>query len=131
MTKLQQQDKKREKKMAQLQVYELLNTIFLENLNDIQQLILTPSDIIQSNRKKFIESLYKTCHKNLKRCHKVRIYANKNLARISTIYSQSVGVLDDKFRCRSNKYKSVCDLEKIYTTCPMSNLPLLPHESFP
>jgi len=129
MTKLQQQDKKREKKMAQLQVYELLNTIFLENLNDIQQLILTPSDIIQSNRKKFIESLYKTCQKNLERCHKVRIYANKNLARISTIYSQSVGIIDNKFRTTSRKYKSVCDLEKIYITCPMSNLPLLP--SFP
>ena len=54
------------------------------------------------------------CDKNLKRCHKVRIYANKNLARISTIYSQSVGVIDDKFRSRSNKYKSVCDLEENY-----------------
>ena len=104
MTKLQQQDKKREKKMAQLQVYELLNTVFLENLNDIQQLILTPRDIIQSNRKKFIESLYKTCQKNLERCHKVRIYANKNLARISTIYSQSVGMIDQNFRTLSRKY---------------------------
>ena len=37
--KLQQQDKKREKGMSQLQVYELLTTVFLENLNDIQQLL--------------------------------------------------------------------------------------------
>ena len=95
------------------------------------QLILTPTDIIRSDHPKFIDSLYKTCNKNLKRCHKVRIYANKNLARISTIYSQSVGVIDDKFRSRSNKYKSVCDLEENYTTCPMSNIPFVPHESLP
>ena len=118
MTKLQQQDKKREKKMAQLQVYELLNTVFLENLNDIQQLILTPKDIIASNRQKFIESLYKTCQKNLERCHKVRIYANKNLARISTIYSQSVGMIDQNFRTLSRKYKDICDMEGVFTAVP-------------
>jgi len=118
MTKLQQQDKKREKKMAQLQIYELLNTVFLENLNDIQQLILTPTDIIASNHQKFIESLYKTCQKNLERCHKVRIYANKNLARISTIYSQSVGMIDQHFRTLSRKYKNISDIEEVFTIVP-------------
>ena len=111
-------DKKREKKMAQLQVYELLNTVFLENLNDIQQLILTPNDIIASNHPKFIESLYKTCQKNLERCHKVRIYANKNLARISTIYSQSVGMIDQHFRTLSRKYKNISDIEEVFTVVP-------------
>jgi hypothetical protein len=95
MQKIQQRDKMREKKLAQLQVYELLNTIFLENLNDIQQLLLaeahTKADII------------KTCRTNLERCHKVRIYSNKQLAKISRIYNQRVGMIDSRFRSQSQR----------------------------
>ena len=89
MQKIQQRDKMREKKLAQLQVYELLNTIFLENLNDIQQLLLTEGeeeDEVTAAAKK--TNLVKTCMKNLERCHKVRIYSNKQLAKISP-YIQS------------------------------------------
>ena len=72
----------REKKLAQLQVYELLNTIFLENLNDIQQLLLTEGeeeDEVTAAAKK--TNLVKTCIKNLDRCHKVRIYSNKTIGK--------------------------------------------------
>ena len=120
MQKLQQQDKKREKKMAQLQVYELLNTIFLENLNDIQQLLLTPLDIQTSNREQFKKRTVETCVKNLLRCHKVRIYANQQLARISSIYSQTVGMIDRNFRTVNKKCKShfVDDLDSTFVEIP-------------
>ncbi len=97
MQKIQQRDKMREKKMAQLQVYELLNTVFLENLNDIQQTMLTV-DLLTSK-----EHLTNICLKNLERCHKVRVYANKQMANISRIYSQSVGLLDMNFHSRNIK----------------------------
>ena len=91
--KLQQNDKKIEKKLAQLQVYELVNTVFMENLNDIQQLLLT--NISDEEMKK---QVMETCMKNLKRCHKLRIYANKQMFRISQIYNQSVGMINHHFR---------------------------------
>ena len=31
-------------------------------------------------------NIIKTCMKNLERCHKVRIYSNKQLAKISRVY---------------------------------------------
>jgi len=110
LQKIQKKDKMREKKMAQLQIYELLNTVFLENLNDIQQLILgTPSrDIV-----------LETCLKNLKRCHQVRVYANQQLAKISGIYSQTVGMLNHQFRKRNNKYKIGEDIENEFTQMPV------------
>ena len=49
-------------------------------------------------------NLIKTCMKNLERWNKVRIYSNKQLAKISRVYSQTVGMIDDRFRSQSNKY---------------------------
>ena len=118
MQKLQQQDKKREKKMAVLQVYELLNTVFLENLNDIQQLLLTPKDIQLSNMEKFKQSVIDTGTRNLERCHNVRIYANKQLAKISIIYSQTVGMLNHHFQTINQKYKNVEDLNETFSSVP-------------
>ena len=118
MQKLQQQDKKREKKMAQLQVYELLNTIFLENLNDIQQLLLTPADIQSSNKEQFRERTINVCLKNLLRCHKVRIYANQQLARISSIYSQTVGMIDMNFRTVNQNIRLVGNLNSSFVEIP-------------
>ena len=102
MQKIQQRDKMREKKLAQLQVYELLNTIFMENLNDIQQLLLTEDHNMVAKKR----NLIKTCIKNLERCHKVRIYANKQLAKISRVYNQTVGMIDDRFRSKNYKNKN-------------------------
>ena len=93
--KLQQNDKKKEKKLAQLQVYELVHTIFMENLNDIQQILFSNVDNNETKKKKLIESV----KKNLLRCHKLRIYANKQLFKISKIYNQSVGMIDHNFHC--------------------------------
>ena len=96
--KLQQNDKKKEKKLAQLQVYELVNTIFMENLNDIQQILFSNVDN-KTKKKNLIES----AKKNLLRCHKLRIYANKQLFKISKIYNQSVGMIDYHFHCTRMK----------------------------
>ncbi len=113
MQKIQQRDKMREKKMAQLQVYELLNTVFLENLNDIQQTMLTV-DLLTSK-----EHLTNICLKNLERCHKVRVYANKQMANISRIYSQSVGLLDMNFHSRNKKCRGVVDeVKEEFLTIP-------------
>ena len=109
MQKLQQKDKMREKKLAQLQVCELLNTVFLENLNDIQQLML-------ANCTKDV--LIETCLKNLDTCHKVRIYGNEQLAKISRIYNQSVGMVDSEFITQNRKYKKGSEVEDCFTKIP-------------
>lgn len=114
MQKIQQRDKMREKKLAQLQVYELLNTIFLENLNDIQQLLLTEEEDAAAKKR----NLIKTCIKNLERCHKVRIYANKQLAKISRVYNQTVGMIDDRFRSKNYKNKNENSINECFITMP-------------
>ena len=117
MQKVQRQDKMREKKLAQLQVYELLNTIFLENLNDIQQLLLTEvaDEDEQATRK---ATLVKTCMKNLERCHKVRIYSNKQLAKISRVYNQTVGMIDDRFQSKNYKNHNEDSIQARFITLP-------------
>lgn len=105
--KIQQQDKMREKRLAQLQVYELLNTVFLENLNDIEQLMLTDCKR---------ELITETCLKNLDTCHKVRVYANEQMARISCIYSQNVAMIDYEFKTSKHKYKKGYNIHDCFTT---------------
>jgi hypothetical protein len=114
----------REKKLAQLQVYELLNTIFLENLNDIQQLLLTEGveeDEAAAAAKK--RNLIKTCMKNLERCHKVRVYSNKQLAKISRVYSQTVGMIDGRFRSQTYKNKNEDSIRECFITIPFIENP--------
>lgn len=109
--KLQQNDKKKEKKMAQLQVYELINSVFMENLNDIQQMVL---EIIANNRIGQLEdfnAIVQTCKTNIIRCHKLRIYANKQMVKISKIYSQNVGMINHRFRTLSMKIGSLTEDE--------------------
>jgi len=123
MQKIQQRDKMREKKLAQLQVYELLNTIFLENLNDIQQLLLTvPAQLRDARRGEDVRAwksnLVKTCMKNLERCHKVRVYSNKQLAKISRVYNQTVGMIDDRFRSKNYKNKNENSINECFITMP-------------
>ena len=178
MQQIQQRDKKREKNMVQLQVYELLNTVFLENLNDIRQQLFLSTALENETRRQAIialreiakaklsdykkkesalesnfsiftyrtfatyleeynaacaactaaeeetaaaeaakkRNLIKTCMKNLERCHKVRIYSNKQLAKISRVYSQTVGMIDDRFRSQSNKYKNDNSIQDEFIT---------------
>ena len=109
--KLQQNDKKKEKKMAQLHVYELINSVFMENLNDIQQMVL---EIIANNRIGQLEdfnAIVQTCKTNIIRCHKLRIYANKQMVKISKIYSQNVGMINHRFRTLSMKIGSLTEDE--------------------
>jgi len=122
MQKIQRQDKMREKKLAQLQVYELLNTVFIENLNDIKQVLTAHGDYQHTHWVAEIgahPNLIETCKRNLERCHKVRIYSNKQLARISRVYSQTVGMINGQFRSQSYKNKSEDSIDECFITIPV------------
>lgn len=88
-------------------------------MNDIQQLLLTEvvgEDKAAAAAKR--EKVVNTCIKNLERCHKVRIYANKQLAKISRVYSQTVGMIDDRFRSQSYKNKNENSIQERFITIP-------------
>jgi hypothetical protein len=90
-------DKKRNKALAMLQIYELVNTVFTEGIRDILQCLLnqdgdeTPVEIIE---------------RNLQRCHALRDYANDELGKISVMYSQSVAFIQETFYTTRKKYKA-------------------------
>ena len=81
-------EKSKNKKFAMLHIYELMNTVFTESLTDIYN--MCELDNIEKNKiriKKLIE------------------YSNKELARISYVYSQTVKMFDNiKFSLVSRKY---------------------------
>lgn len=86
--KVQKKEKQRNKKMAILHIYELMNTVFTESLVDIYN--NTIEDQILKNRD---------------RIEKLIIYSNNELSRISYIYSQSVKLLEiSNFEYYSEKF---------------------------
>ena len=56
--------------------------------------------------------------KNLERCHKVRVYSNKQLAKISRVYSQTVGMIDGRFRSQSYKNQNEDSIRECFITIP-------------
>jgi hypothetical protein len=116
---LMKRDKGREKKLAILQIYELLHTIFAESLQDIyetgNQLLLTnteggggggapPSEL---------KNQFDTClQKNIDRCNEVRKYSNTELVKISILYSQHVKLIKTNYGVISWKFVQK-DIEKI------------------
>lgn len=99
--------KKRDKAMAMLQVYELVNTVFIEGIRDIHMGMLNPDSYIMNS-----ESESKTTGAepeeiikyNIGRCDALRCYANKQLAKISVMYSQSVAFIKPDFYTVGRKY---------------------------
>ena len=71
---------KRNKEKETLDVWTLLATVFIENINSMMNLVYS-KDIIQ----------------RLETCHRVREYVNKELNTISKTYSQVVKIFDSKF----------------------------------
>ena len=122
---LQIADKKLEKKNAILQVYELMNTIFLESLNDIQQLLLERRGAqMKFDRQRRKLDMEKCCRFNFERCHKVRLYGNQQLANISSIYNQKVGLLSNTFHWRNIKLSPKDTLlNPIFTKMPPYPIP--------
>lgn len=93
-------EKSKNKKFAMLHIYELMNTVFTESLTDIY------NNCIQSN-----------ILKNKERIQKLIVYSNKELARISYVYSQTVKMFDiNTFSLVSKKFnkKSYTNYTKPY-----------------
>ena len=105
-SQIMSRDKLRQKRHALLQVYELVNTVFVESIRDIAHVSATVEG--EMSVRKFGKGkleLLTTCSRNLERCHKVRIYANKELAKISDMYNQKVGLIGPKFGTYKRKIK--------------------------
>ena len=78
----------RNKKLAILHIYELMNTVFTESAIDIYN--NCTGENIENNRK---------------RINKLINYSNAELARISYVYSQTVKLFNKKsFNLRSEKF---------------------------
>ena len=71
---------KRNKEKEILDVWTLLATVFIENINAMMNLVYS-KDIIQ----------------RIETCHRVREYVNKELNTISKTYSQVVKKFNEKF----------------------------------
>lgn len=83
----------KEKKTAMLHVYELLNTIITENVRAIWE-----------NRGRQQDPFRKLCLECIKNCHRIRIYANEELKKVSVTYGQTVGLLGKDFDVIRRKY---------------------------
>jgi hypothetical protein len=102
-------------------------------LNDIQQLLLTEGveEYVPSEQEEEEDgnvrrrNLIKTCMKNLERCHKVRVYSNKQLAKISRVYNQTVGMIDGRFRSQSYKNQNEDSIRECFITIPSIEQPEL------
>ena len=104
-------DKAHQKSTAILHIYELLNTVFVESFRDIvavgQALVDDDAMPLATRRARWEECL----QRNLKRCNEVRLYGNRELVKISVMYSQHVcGLRGDFYSADSRKFATI-DLE--------------------
>lgn len=106
--------KNKEKLRTVLDVYELLNTVFTENIRDMYEYIFQNKQKIQINgESQQWKTEYQTLKKNakekilenVKNCEKVRIYCNEELKKISVLYSQSVRYVEKNYYTTSKKFK--------------------------
>jgi len=99
--------KRKEKAQAILEIYELIATVFTDSVRDIYQGIVRDA---QRNEEGLPEwppgqNPHNIITRNLERCHSMRAYANKNLAKVSVTYSQAVGIIYQDFYTLSRKFK--------------------------
>ena len=95
-TTLIKRDKMYEKAAGILQIYEFINTVFTESIRDISEAFDDDSKTIAEYRNIALT--------NLKRCNHWRKYSNKELAKISALYSQSVHIITKDFYTESYKF---------------------------
>tara|TARA_Y100001970_G_scaffold34226_1_gene42465 strand:+ start:2577 stop:3800 length:1224 start_codon:yes stop_codon:yes gene_type:complete len=86
-SKLVSKEKSRNKKLSILHVYELMNTVFTESAIDIYNNCIGDNVI-----------------KNINRIYKLLNYSNRELARISYIFSQTVKLFTTDFSLNSRKF---------------------------
>tara|TARA_B110000046_G_C12996726_1_gene400332 strand:- start:534 stop:1898 length:1365 start_codon:yes stop_codon:yes gene_type:complete len=104
--------KQKEKAQAILEIYELVATVFTDSVRDIYQGIVSVYRDAERAELKGDGIEWPEGHnphniitRNIKRCHSMRVYANKNLAKVSVIYSQSVDIIHHDFYTLSKKFK--------------------------
>ena len=80
-----------------LQIYELVNTVFTESIRDISQSLSNGGND---------EHPVNIIIRNFERCEALRKYANKELSKISVVYSQTVAYIKPDYYTDSRKYKT-------------------------
>tara|TARA_B100001057_G_scaffold500940_1_gene619001 strand:+ start:870 stop:2369 length:1500 start_codon:yes stop_codon:yes gene_type:complete len=108
-------DKLYNKKLATLQIYELIGTIITESVQDISQ---TADEILAAYRRnqnnlgeQEKEKMRQVIIKNANRFTSVREYANNELLKVGLLYKQTVKIIDETFNMLSVKPKK-SDLQK-------------------
>ena len=122
-SKISSKDKMYEKKQALLQIYELCMHIFTENINDILQLCIELENKLtngEETKENAQINLRQTIVKNLDTCHKLRIYANNEIIKISRTYKQVVGFVNKHFRIIKLKIGNKDKLPEQYLTLPQA-----------
>ena len=99
--------KRKEKAQAILEIYELVATVFTDSVRDIYQGIVLDAQRDEMRPREWRQghNPHNIITRNLERCHSMRAYANKNLAKVSVTYSQAVGIIYQDFYTLSKKYK--------------------------
>ena len=102
-------DKLYNKKLATLQIYELIGTIITESVQDIAQ---TADEILKDFRRNQNnlgeyekEKMRQVIIKNANRFTSVRKYANNELLKVGLLYKQTVKIIDENFNMVSMKAK--------------------------
>ena len=122
-SKISSKDKMYEKKQALLQIYELCMHIFTENINDILQLCIELENKLtngEETKENAQINLRQTIVKNLDTCHKLRIYANNEIIKISRTYKQVVGFVNKHFRIIKLKIGNKDKLPEQYLILPQA-----------
>ena len=109
-SELMKRKKKYDKNRAVLDIYEIVNTVFTESMQDIYQTFIALHD--SSGNISFEDKFYrnqdacKQCIlKNIQRCEKIRKYANNELVKVSITYSQHVNIINKFYNVKSFKFR--------------------------
>ena len=102
-------DKTHQKSTAILHIFELINTVLIESFRDIVQSFPTFDDDGCAGGSTEAKIDWGKCIlRNFKRCNEVRLYANKELVKISVMYHQCVfGLRGSFYLGDSHKYTTV------------------------
>ena len=80
-----------------MHVYEMMNTIFIESINDIYATIANIENKNKHFNNKHFQMVKETIIKNLERCRKVKEYGNNELKKISLDFNNVVPILKDDY----------------------------------
>ena len=111
-SQIMSKDKKHNKLLAILEVYELVNVILSETLRDVHESAIEFRNNYNQEQKddeNYIENIKQECiayfDNKINRIEKVRTYANYELLKISVLYSQKVGIINKDYYTNSYKFK--------------------------